>query len=380
MATRRVKRIKRTKKQVQHGRRKTNRRRQRHTRRQRGGMLKSFAKFVGSENLNKRNGPLYDGIEVFKATVGGDVRYYIGNQSLDNYAESSNPQDVAYGKKIASKLQGLMGTVDTGKIFKGTIYLDQDNFDKFVKKFSDSASGAAGASAAVVPRVAVASAAPVAVASDDSAAEFDNTCVINSDQVSFLGTQFKWTNHEIPLEITDFRFAQKNKNLMDWLNENVDKFVFFKAERIVRVMTKKSAVEDTYDAIFLSIHFKKTKENYCALAKFKDKDAFNQLSRIYDKTLRYPHFLLYPNNQPGTNNTTDQANVATCYIGKYEALPTRITYNDFAVVIDKFVEYKKAGCDEALAREFYKDDPVVLALFEYRGSLSAQMSELSISP
>jgi hypothetical protein len=112
------------------------------------------------------------------------------------------------------------------------------------------------------------------------------------------------------------------------------------------------------------------------LAKFKDNDAFNIFERIYDSTQRFPHFLLYPNNQPGTNDTTDQANVATCYIGNYKNLPTGTTYNDFVKVIDQFVKYKKAGCDEALAREFYSDDPTVLALF---GGLSAQMASLSLT-
>jgi hypothetical protein len=294
------------------------------------------------------------------------MRYYIGNQPLNQYLASTIQTERDYGKKIQTALRGLTQMIDTGDTFNGLTFIDQDNFDRFVKKFSDSASGAAGASAAV-PRA--------DVASDDSAAEFDKTCVINSDQVSFLGTPFAWQDHETPLEITDFGFAQKNKKLMVWLNENVEKFVFFKAELTSHYETAMThnLFEDKNDAIFLSIHFKKTRENYCALATFKDKDAFNIYTRIYDKSLRFPHFLLFPNNQPGTNDTTDQANVATCYIGKY--LPLPITYNDFVKVIDKFVEYKNAGCDEALAREFYSDDPTVLALF---GRLSAQMASLSL--
>lgn len=359
MATRRVKR---SKKQVHHGRRKTNRRCRRYTRRQRGGRKLPVCERSGI-------GPFAKGIAITYDT--DSQKYTIGNHpyaellSISRYIDALDIVRESFPQVLKDN---------------NPVELNQEQFETFKKKYCSGFAPIGGNQCEHIinfrPLAAsAASAAPVA-----SAAEFDKRCVINTYQVSFLGTQFGWTNHEIPLEITDFRFAQKNKNLMDWLNANVEKIVFFKAERIFRVMTKKSALEDTYDAIFLSIHFKKTKENYCALAKFKDNDAFNQLSRIYDKTFRYPHFLLYPNNQPGTNNTTDQANVATCYIGKYEALPTGITCNDFAVVIDKFVEYKKAGCDEDLARTFYMDYPDVLALFEHRGSLSAQMPGLSISP
>ena len=361
MATRRMK--KRTKKQLHHGRRKTNR--HRHTRRQRGGAKITLCERSGY-------GFFATGIAITYDT--DSQMYTIGNHPYGNLKTMSRYNDALSSLEIM-RGEGSAPQLSDDKY----VVLNQGQFDRFKHVHCQ---GSTKPECDAISRFRVPSAvAPAAsAASAASAAEFDKRCVINTYQVSFLGTQFRWTNHEIPLEITDFRFAQKNKNLMDWLNANVEKIVFFKAERILRVMTKKSALEDTYDAIFLSIHFKKTKDNYCALAKFKDNDAFNQLSRIYDKTSRYPHFLLYPNNQPGTNNTTDQANVATCYIGKYEALPTGITCNDFAVVIDKFVEYKKAGCDEDLARTFYMDYPDVLALFEHRGSLSAQMSRLSISP
>ena len=382
MASRRVKRIKRTKKQVHHGPRKTKHRRQRHTIRQRGGMLKAFTKLVAGQKLNPRGGLNYGGIEVLKVVRDdGEVRYYIGNKPLKQYAESSNQYDRDYGNLITKKLTGLFVTPDNGKMFHDQLYLDQTNFDKFKAKFPSAAPAAvapgAAASAAPVASGASASGASASAASA-SAAEFDKICVIKSNQVSFLGTQFKWPNHEIPLEINKFDFAQKNKNLIDWLNENIEKFVFFKTEVTVRGMTSTTAREETYDAIFLSIHFKKTKENYCALAEFKEKDDFNNPGRIYniDKTL-YRHTLLFPNEQPGTT-TTDQANVATCYIGRCSDLPTGITYNDFVKVIDQFVEYKK-DCKVDIARKFYRDDPMVLPLFASSGSLSEQMSHVSLS-
>jgi hypothetical protein len=106
-----------------------------------------------------------------------------------------------------------------------------------------------------------------------AAAEFDKRCVITSTQVSFLGTPFPWQDHNLPLEITTFEFARKNERLMEILKANVEKFVFFKTEFTVRVKTAKTETfyTETYDAIFLSIHFKKTEENNCALATFKDK-------------------------------------------------------------------------------------------------------------
>jgi hypothetical protein len=146
--TRRVKRVKRSKKQVHRARdRKTNRRhktnRRRYTRRQRGGMLKAMAKRFAGEKLNPKGGPNYGGIEVLKVNIDDGVRYYIGNQPLNKYAESSNQSDRDYGKLITTYLTGLVVTPDTGKTFNGQLYLDQDNFDKFEAKFTTSASGAA---------------------------------------------------------------------------------------------------------------------------------------------------------------------------------------------------------------------------------------------
>lgn len=354
-ASRRVKRIKRSKKQVHraHGR-KTNRRR--YTRRQRGGMgfFQSLVKRVSTEKLNPKNGPLYDGIEVFKVDLQDGARYYIGNQPLNQYLRSSIPTEIAYGKKIQKTLNGIDQMVDQGDTFKDQLFLDQVNFDKFQAKFP----AAAGAAASVAAAAPVAAPAPAAAAAS-SAAEFDKRCVITSNQVSFLGTPIPWQDHNLPLEITTFEFAQKNERLMEFLQANVAKFVFFKTELTVRVKTAKTEKMyiETYDAIFLSIHFKKTRENDCALATFKGKDAFNLVQRIYDSTLKYPHFLLYPNNQPGTNDTTDQENVATCYIGKYADLPKGITYDDFVKVIDQFATYKTECKD-----------------------LSGQMSSISVNP
>ena len=141
MATRRMKR---TKKHLHHGRRKTNRRRSRNTTK-RGGMLKWFAKKVASEKINDRGGPKYGGIEVFKVMVEGNPRYFIGNRPLEEYMQSSRHQDKVYGKLIEiilSKIKSGKTVTDMGP-FKGVVYLNQQGFDSFVKQ--DFAAAAAAA-------------------------------------------------------------------------------------------------------------------------------------------------------------------------------------------------------------------------------------------
>jgi hypothetical protein len=400
MATRRVKRIKRSKKQVHRARgRKTNHRRRRHTRRQTGGAIidvckKTHTGFIKIESNAVGIDITYDdATQLFKIgtqptiadleTFNGKNRYEravwilkLIRQSNQlnwyNFAlfaplychEYTDPQCTEIRDFVeryrTSKIPDNNGAVEDRTIETsiqlGIKQSERQSYKPQIVAHFGKAPAVSGAAAA------------------SSAAEFDKRCVITSNQVSFLGTPFPWQDHEAPLEITTFEFARKNKGLMEFLIANVEKFVFFKTKLTTRTKTAKSLSINTIDAIFLSIHFKKNRENYCALATFKDKDAFNLVERIYGSKQQFPHFLLYPNNQPGTNDTTDQANVATCYIGNYKALPT--TYNDFVKVIDQFVEYKKAGCDEDLAREFYSDDPTVLALFE---SLSARIASLSLT-
>lgn len=126
-ATRRVKRVKRSKKQVHHGRRKTNRRR--YTRRQRGGMfaLKGLAKMFAAEKMNLKGGPKYDGIEVFST---GDDAYHIGNQRLDDY-DASDQNDRVYANKIRFYLNaaGIPHENDM-------IVLNRSSFDKFQNAFA----------------------------------------------------------------------------------------------------------------------------------------------------------------------------------------------------------------------------------------------------
>ena len=114
-------------------------------------MFKAMAKSLASTKLNPRNGPFYGGIEVFKADVGGELRYYIGNRPIDAYTESADPADRAYGQLIRSNLTGLIVTPDTGKTFNGILYLDQANFDKFSAKPFTSAVSADAATAADEP-------------------------------------------------------------------------------------------------------------------------------------------------------------------------------------------------------------------------------------
>lgn len=113
------------------------------TRRQMGGMFKSLAKRFATTNINKRDGPLYGGIEVFRADVDGVSRYYIGNKPIDRYITSDKPADNAYGKLIQSKLNGITRFVDEGGAFNGMIFIDQDNFDKFSAKFPSAVSATA---------------------------------------------------------------------------------------------------------------------------------------------------------------------------------------------------------------------------------------------
>lgn len=148
MATRRSKFAKRSKKHLHHGGRKTNRRHLRNATR-RGGMMKAVAKKFFADRLNDRNGPLYDGIEVFKAIVDGKPRYYIGNRPLLAYERSGTSNDIDYGRNITRKLKGIKQQyIAAGGPFDGVVYLDQDGFDKFKAQFdssssseSDSASG-----------------------------------------------------------------------------------------------------------------------------------------------------------------------------------------------------------------------------------------------
>jgi len=140
MATRRVKR---SKKQVHRARdRKTNRRRQRHSRRHQGGMFKSFAKLF-TKKINEKGGRLYDGIEVFST---GDNEFHIGNRRLDAYDASTDPNDRVYADKIRFYLKavGIQHSNDM-------IVLDQSNFDKFVAAFASNkfvpTAAAAGAAA-----------------------------------------------------------------------------------------------------------------------------------------------------------------------------------------------------------------------------------------
>ena len=221
-ASRRVKRIKRSKKQAHraHGR-KTNRRHQmqKHTRRQRGGMgfFQSFVKRVSTEKLNPKNGPLYDGIEVFKVDLQDGARYYIGNQPLIQYLRSSIPTEIAYGKKIQNALSGIDQMVDQGDTFKDQLFLDQVNFDKFQAKFP----AAAGAAASVAAAAPVAAPAPVAEKPDPTkifirsmGVQFgaifkpwgvSNTCEFSDDE-NHCFTQYVFTKHEKP-ELVNVKYV-----------------------------------------------------------------------------------------------------------------------------------------------------------------------------
>ena len=143
MATRRVRRIKRTKRQSHHGRKtKRHHKRDNRTNKRHSGGMKSFAKMF-TDRLNPRGGRLYGGIEVFKGVAAdGVARYYIGNRPIAEYEASTMPADKAYGKLIRSKLTGIDHFVDAGSTFTGITFMDKANFDKFEAKFHPAAAAA----------------------------------------------------------------------------------------------------------------------------------------------------------------------------------------------------------------------------------------------
>lgn len=145
-----TRRVKHTKKRLQHGRRKTNRRR--YTRRQRGGMLRAIAKFIGATKLNIKGGPMFDGIEVFSTS---DNHFHIGSRRLDEYDKSSDPNDRVYAAKIRFYLQkaGYHHGNDM-------IVLNKSDFQAFVDAIATFEFVPTAASAAV------ASVAPVSAAAD----------------------------------------------------------------------------------------------------------------------------------------------------------------------------------------------------------------------
>ena len=202
MVTRRVKRIKRSKKQVHRARgRKTNRRR--YTRRQIGGMLgfnaamKGFVKMVGTNIINTKGGSMFDGIEVFRT---GDDAFHIGNRRLDQYDASSDPNDRVYAAKIRFYLKAAKIQHDNDDM----IVLDTSNFNKFKTVFESNR---------FVPTAAhVAAPAPVAEKPDSNkifiksngvqfGANFkswvSNTCEFSDDENPCF-TQYVFTKHEKP--------------------------------------------------------------------------------------------------------------------------------------------------------------------------------------
>jgi hypothetical protein len=113
--------------------------------------MRGFLKSLATDRINPRRGPRYEGIEVFKAVVGGEPRYYIGSRPISSYKQfdqsgrDRNPVDSMYGDLIRSKLNGLESEVSVGGAFDGVTFLNQEQFDKFEKKFPPAPSSAAAA-------------------------------------------------------------------------------------------------------------------------------------------------------------------------------------------------------------------------------------------
>jgi ribosomal protein L12E/L44/L45/RPP1/RPP2 len=229
MATRRVKRIKRTKKQVHRARgRKTNHRRRRHTQRQTGGMMRGFAKMFTTK-INARNGTLYDGIEVFSPEAGA---FHIGSRSLYAYDASSTPDDKVYVAKIRFYLKAAGIQHDNDMIV-----LNQVDYDKFVKAFASNTFVPTAASAAAVDSAGAAEA-------DDSERNFEL-------QLNTKGTPV--------LVFKDKQYEIKPGNPIiikpEYQHDVLQNLVFLES-------TAPNKLTVTYT-------LKKTAEAYCAMSMFK---------------------------------------------------------------------------------------------------------------
>jgi hypothetical protein len=198
MATRRVKRIKRSKKHVHRARGRKTKRHNRITRRHQGGMFKGIMKALFTKKINPKGGELYDGIEVFSPE---DDMYHIGSRRLDEYKSVDDKQ---YAEKIIFYLNkaSIPLTDPTGMVI-----LNQADFDKFAKasQLKDFVPRAAAAS--------VASAAPVAEKPDSNkifiqstGVQFgaifkpwrgSNTCEFSNDKNPCF-TQYVFTKNENP--------------------------------------------------------------------------------------------------------------------------------------------------------------------------------------
>jgi len=258
MATTRVKRTgsNQRKSQRLHGR-KTKRQHKHHnriTRRQRGGMFRLFAKRLATKNINPKYGPLYGGIEVFKADVDGVLRYYIGNKPIDMYIASAKPANNAYGKLIQSKLNGIKSFVDEGGgAFNGMTFIDQVNFDKFSAQFPSAAS-----------------------ASEPVKLEI----LLKPEGIQFGDQLFEWplpTRNVEPLEITQRMFQRvsfKNEMIKSALKGSIDKIVFFK-----RITDTPGGT--TAGTTFVSIYFLESNEQaMCALANYREAIKYPSVSTV----------------------------------------------------------------------------------------------------
>ena len=231
MATRRMKR---TKKQLHHGRRKTNRRHKRDKRtnkRHSGGMfaLKGLAKFVGAKKINPKGGRLYDGIEVFSTS---DNDFHIGNKRLDDYDVSSNPEDIIYVAKIRFYLKAAGIQHDNDMIV-----LNQVDYDNFVKAFASNTFVQTAASAAAVDSAGAAE-------SDDSERNFEL-------QLNTKGTPV--------LVFKDKQYEIKPGNP-----------IIIKPEYQYGVLQNLVFLESTApNKLTVTYTLKKTAEAYCAMSMFK---------------------------------------------------------------------------------------------------------------
>jgi hypothetical protein len=200
MATRRVKRIKRSKKHVHRARGRKTKRHNRITRRHQGGMFKGIMKALFTKQINPKGGDLYDGIEVFSTK---DDMYHIGSRRLDEYKSVDDKQ---YAEKIIFYLNKASIQLDPSDP-TGMVILNQADFEEFAKasQLKDFVPRAAAAS--------VASAAPVAEKPDSkkifiesTGVQFgtnfkpwgvSNTCEFSDDENPCF-TQYVFTKHKNP--------------------------------------------------------------------------------------------------------------------------------------------------------------------------------------
>lgn len=289
MATRRVRRIRRTKKQVHraHGRKTKHHHKRNHnriTRRHQGGMFmgRAVMKALFSTKLNPKNGPLYDGIEVYKV----DDVYGVGSRPLNEY-DSSDENDQRYAHKIRHYLDKAGIPYDP----RTKIILNQKNFDKFVDAVTPKSYYGEPATTSYNP------------GTFEPKAEFVPTqIVIRAEGVQFGQTSKQWNGMQCVFDKDTTPFAQ---------------VVFVKLSGAVRV----------------KFVLPSARVAYCALAQCVDDQIFKKVDTDYG--LLSPSVTIelipsYSERKEEWNVTSSIGNVYTQFKQYFDRCTTGVGYNEHA--------------------------------------------------